>query len=194
MLEQRSQSQKCFTWERWPTSLQRTHFDSSRPDQSGSERTSRRQSSEIQPGTQDSHTLDEHSEIVRLSSSHSLPESQACPSAPRKTLRPSSNWVLRGLPLLFNEFDSSDFSERKKWAQFCVTPGSKFGASDRNGARTSENCRWHRGACFRHSFRGNRFALALAVGLGSKELVTKSLERDAKRTPADTVEEPLRHL
>lgn len=43
-------------------------------------------------------------------------------------------------------------------------------------------------------FGGIVFALALAVGLGSKELVTKSLERDAKRTPADTVEEPLRHL
>lgn len=43
-------------------------------------------------------------------------------------------------------------------------------------------------------FGGIVFALALAVGLGSKELVTKSLERDAKRTPADVMEEPLRHL
>jgi len=43
-------------------------------------------------------------------------------------------------------------------------------------------------------FGGIVFAFALAVGLGSKELVTKSLERDAKKTPADTVEEPLRHL
>ncbi len=38
------------------------------------------------------------------------------------------------------------------------------------------------------------FALALAVGLGSKEFVTKSLERDAKKVSSDTVEDPLRHL
>ena len=38
------------------------------------------------------------------------------------------------------------------------------------------------------------FALALAVGLGSEEFVTKSLERDAKKVSSDTVEDPLRHL
>jgi hypothetical protein len=43
-------------------------------------------------------------------------------------------------------------------------------------------------------FGGIVFALALAVGLGSKELVTKSLERDAKKTPSETIEDPLRHL
>ena len=43
-------------------------------------------------------------------------------------------------------------------------------------------------------FGGIVFALALAVGLGSKEFVTKSLERDTKTAPSDTVEDPLRHL
>lgn len=43
-------------------------------------------------------------------------------------------------------------------------------------------------------FGGIVFALALAVGLGSKDLVTKSLERDTKRTSTETIEDPLRHL
>jgi Mechanosensitive ion channel, conserved TM helix len=43
-------------------------------------------------------------------------------------------------------------------------------------------------------FGGIVLALALAVGLGSKDLVTKSLERDAKKPPAETVDEPFRHL
>lgn len=43
-------------------------------------------------------------------------------------------------------------------------------------------------------FGGIVFALALAVGLGSKEFITKSLERDLPKTPGETVEDPLRHL
>jgi hypothetical protein len=43
-------------------------------------------------------------------------------------------------------------------------------------------------------FGGIVFALALAVGLGSKKFVTKSLERDAKKVSSDTVEDPLSHL
>ena len=43
-------------------------------------------------------------------------------------------------------------------------------------------------------FGGIVFCLALAVGLGSKDLVTKSLERDTKKTSSETVEDPLRHL
>lgn len=43
-------------------------------------------------------------------------------------------------------------------------------------------------------FGGIVFALALAVGLGSKDLVTKSLERDVKKASTETVEDPLRHL
>jgi hypothetical protein len=43
-------------------------------------------------------------------------------------------------------------------------------------------------------FGGIVFALALAVGLGSKELVTKSLAGDAKKPPAEVLEDPLRHL
>jgi hypothetical protein len=43
-------------------------------------------------------------------------------------------------------------------------------------------------------FGGIVFALALAVGLGSKELVTKSLGGEARKTPSESVEEPLRHL
>jgi hypothetical protein len=42
-------------------------------------------------------------------------------------------------------------------------------------------------------FGGIVLALALAVGLGSKELVTRSLEREATRRPADS-EQPFRHL
>jgi hypothetical protein len=43
-------------------------------------------------------------------------------------------------------------------------------------------------------FGGIVLALALAVGLGSKDLVTKTLERDTRKPPPDTVEEPFRHL
>jgi hypothetical protein len=43
-------------------------------------------------------------------------------------------------------------------------------------------------------FGGIVLALALAVGLGSKELVSRSLEREANKTPAPAVEEPFRHL
>jgi hypothetical protein len=43
-------------------------------------------------------------------------------------------------------------------------------------------------------FGGIVFALELAVGLGSKEFVTKSLEPDTKTVSSDTVEDPLRHL
>ena len=43
-------------------------------------------------------------------------------------------------------------------------------------------------------FGGIVLALALAVGLGSKDLVTKSLEREARKPSGETVEEPLRHL
>jgi uncharacterized membrane protein len=43
-------------------------------------------------------------------------------------------------------------------------------------------------------FGGIVLALVLAVGLGSKDLVTKSLERDAKKPPSEAIEDPLRHL
>ena len=43
-------------------------------------------------------------------------------------------------------------------------------------------------------FGGIVFALALAVGLGSKDLVTKSLERDTQKAPTETIEEPFRHV
>src|ERR1700678_475912 len=43
-------------------------------------------------------------------------------------------------------------------------------------------------------FGGIVFALMLAVGLGSKDLITKSLERDAKKPPSEAIEDPLRHL
>jgi hypothetical protein len=43
-------------------------------------------------------------------------------------------------------------------------------------------------------FGGIVFALALAIGLGAKELVSRSLEREAEKTPTETVEEPFRHL
>lgn len=43
-------------------------------------------------------------------------------------------------------------------------------------------------------FGGIVLALALAVGFGSKDLVTKTLERDTRKTPPESVEEPFRHL
>lgn len=43
-------------------------------------------------------------------------------------------------------------------------------------------------------FGGIVFALALAVGLGSKDFVTKSLSRDAQKAHSEAVEDPLRHL
>ena len=43
-------------------------------------------------------------------------------------------------------------------------------------------------------FGGIVLALALAVGLGSKDLISKSLEHDARKTPREAVEDPLRHL
>jgi mechanosensitive ion channel-like protein len=43
-------------------------------------------------------------------------------------------------------------------------------------------------------FGGIVFALVLAVGLGSKDLVSKSLERDGKKQPSEAIEDPLRHL
>jgi hypothetical protein len=43
-------------------------------------------------------------------------------------------------------------------------------------------------------FGGIVLALALAVGLGSKDLVSKSLERDVRKVPREPIEEPLRHL
>lgn len=43
-------------------------------------------------------------------------------------------------------------------------------------------------------FGGIVLALSLAVGLGSKDLVTKSLERDARRSPPEPIEDPLHHL
>jgi hypothetical protein len=43
-------------------------------------------------------------------------------------------------------------------------------------------------------FGGIVLALALAVGLGSKDLITKSLERDTRKTRGETFEEPLHHL
>jgi hypothetical protein len=43
-------------------------------------------------------------------------------------------------------------------------------------------------------FGGIVFALSLAVGLGSKELVTRSLERESGRPAVTEAEEPFRHL
>jgi hypothetical protein len=43
-------------------------------------------------------------------------------------------------------------------------------------------------------FGGIVLALALAIGLGSRDLVTKSLERDKKDGAPDVLEDPLRHL
>jgi hypothetical protein len=43
-------------------------------------------------------------------------------------------------------------------------------------------------------FGGIVFALSLAVGLGSKELVTRSLERESGRVTTAEAEQPFRHL
>jgi hypothetical protein len=43
-------------------------------------------------------------------------------------------------------------------------------------------------------FGGIVLTLALAVGLNSRELVTKSFERDAKKQSPETLEEPFHHL
>lgn len=43
-------------------------------------------------------------------------------------------------------------------------------------------------------FGGIVLTLVLAVGLNSKEIVTKSLERDAKEAPSEKVEEPFHHV
>lgn len=43
-------------------------------------------------------------------------------------------------------------------------------------------------------FGGIVLALSLAVGLGSKDLVSKSLERDAKKVAAEPIGDPFRHL
>src|SRR6202050_4322249 len=43
-------------------------------------------------------------------------------------------------------------------------------------------------------FGGSVRALSLAIGLGSRDLVTKSLERDKKDGTPDVIEDPLRHL
>jgi hypothetical protein len=43
-------------------------------------------------------------------------------------------------------------------------------------------------------FGGIVFALALAVGLGSKDIITKSLERDAQKVSGEKIEEPFRHV
>jgi hypothetical protein len=43
-------------------------------------------------------------------------------------------------------------------------------------------------------FGGIVLALALAVGLGSKELVSRSLERETSRTSTQSVKEPVGHL
>jgi hypothetical protein len=43
-------------------------------------------------------------------------------------------------------------------------------------------------------FGGIVLTLVLAVGLNSKELVTKSLERDTKESSTENVEEPFRHI
>jgi hypothetical protein len=43
-------------------------------------------------------------------------------------------------------------------------------------------------------FGGIVLTLVLAVGLNSRELVTKSLERDGKEAPSESVEEPFRHV
>ena len=42
-------------------------------------------------------------------------------------------------------------------------------------------------------FGGIVFALSLAVGLGSKDLISRSLEREASRS-SEEVESPFRHL
>src|SRR5579872_1646620 len=43
-------------------------------------------------------------------------------------------------------------------------------------------------------FGGIVLALSLAVGLGSKELVSRSLEREASRRPSQEMQEPVSHL
>lgn len=43
-------------------------------------------------------------------------------------------------------------------------------------------------------FGGIVLTLSLAVGLSSKELISKTLERDVKKAPSESVEDPLRHL
>ena len=43
-------------------------------------------------------------------------------------------------------------------------------------------------------FGGIVLALSLAVGLGSKDLVSRSLEREAGRTPSQSTHEPVGHL
>jgi len=43
-------------------------------------------------------------------------------------------------------------------------------------------------------FGGIVLALALAVGLGSKELVSRSLEREASKTSASNIKDPVGHL
>jgi hypothetical protein len=43
-------------------------------------------------------------------------------------------------------------------------------------------------------FGGIVLTLALAIGLSSKELIGKSLERDVKKASTEPVEDPLRHL
>jgi len=43
-------------------------------------------------------------------------------------------------------------------------------------------------------FGGIVFALALAVGLGGKEMVSRSLERESERAAAVDTEEPFRHF
>ena len=43
-------------------------------------------------------------------------------------------------------------------------------------------------------FGGIVLTLALAIGLSSKHLIGKSLERDVKKASSEPVEDPLRHL
>ena len=43
-------------------------------------------------------------------------------------------------------------------------------------------------------FGGIVLALALAVGLGSKELVSRSLDRESSRASKETLREPVSHL
>lgn len=43
-------------------------------------------------------------------------------------------------------------------------------------------------------FGGIVLTLSLVLGLHSKELITKSLERDAKQVPTESIEDPLHHV
>ena len=43
-------------------------------------------------------------------------------------------------------------------------------------------------------FGGIVLTLSIAIGFNSKEVVTKSLERDSQKDPDDVIEDPLRHL